>query len=74
MTRIKKTAVLSLLAGVSALAGAQTNVTLFGVLDVAARYTKNGDENQTSLVSSGAQKSRLGVRGTEELGNGLRAS
>ncbi|WP_457355411.1 porin [Roseateles sp. P5_D6] len=74
MTRIKKTAVLSVLAGVSALASAQTNVTLFGVLDVAARYTKNGDENQTSLVSSGAQKSRLGVRGTEELGNGLRAS
>lgn len=64
---------LAALAGLSAMAQAQTNVMLFGTLDVAARYTKNGDENQTSLASSGNQKSRIGLRGTEDLGHGLRA-
>jgi predicted porin len=58
---------------VSALAQAQSNVTLFGVLDVAARYTKNGDNKVKSLASNGAQTSRLGVRGVEDLGGGLRA-
>jgi predicted porin len=70
---MKKTAVLALLAGASALAHAQSNVTLFGVLDVAARYTKNGDDNVKSLASNGAQSSRLGLRGVEDLGDGLKA-
>ncbi|MBV8503319.1 MAG: porin [Paucibacter sp.] len=69
----KNAAVLALLAGVSAMAHAQSEVTLFGVIDVAARHTKNGDESQTSLVSSGEQKSRIGLRGTEDLGGGLKA-
>lgn len=64
---------LAALAGLSVVAQAQTNVTLFGTLDVAARYTKNGDQNETSLASSGNQKSRIGLRGTEDLGQGLRA-
>jgi predicted porin len=70
---MKKIAALALLTGVSAFAHAQANVTLFGVIDVAARHTKNGDESQTSLASSGSQKSRLGIRGSEDLGSGLTA-
>jgi predicted porin len=70
---MKKTAALALLAGVSAVAHAQSNVTLFGVVDVAARYTKNGDNNVTSLASNGVQTSRLGIRGVEDLGGGLKA-
>ena len=70
---MKKISALALLAGVSALAHAQSNVTVFGVLDVAARYTKNGDENVKSLASNGAQTSRLGFRGVEDLGDGLKA-
>lgn len=70
---MKKLTALALLAGVSALAHAQSNVTLFGVLDVAARYTKNGDDNVKSLASNGAQSSRLGIRGVEDLGGGLKA-
>jgi predicted porin len=61
------------LAGVSALAHAQSNVTLFGVVDVAARYTKNGDDNVKSLASNGLQTSRVGLRGVEDLGDGLKA-
>jgi predicted porin len=70
---MKKIAALAVLAGVSALAQAQSNVTLFGVVDVAARYTKNGDDAVKSLASNGAQTSRLGVRGVEDLGDGLKA-
>lgn len=71
---MKKTAAMAVMAGLSVMAQAQTGLTLFGVADVAVRHTKNGDDSQTSVVSSGAQKSRLGIRGSEDLGNGLRAS
>lgn len=70
---MKKTAALALLAGVSALAHAQSSVTLFGVVDAGLRYTKNGDDSVTSLASNGAQSSRLGFRAIEDLGDGLKA-
>jgi predicted porin len=70
---MKKFALLAVLAGISAHAAAQSNVTLFGVIDEAARYVKNGDLKQKSLASGGINTSRLGVRGTEDLGDGLKA-
>ena len=52
---------------------AQSSVTLFGVVDLAARYTK-GHGNSVSLLSNdGSSSSRLGVRGVEDLGGGLKA-
>jgi predicted porin len=56
----------------SSSAFAQSNVTLFGVLDVAARSVKN-DDTQRRLDSSGLSSSRLGLRGVEDLGGGLSA-
>ena len=70
---MKKLAILAALAAVSAAASAQSNVTLFGVLDEAARYVKNGDLKMKSLASGGINTSRLGFRGTEDLGDGLKA-
>ena len=70
---MKKFATLAVLAAISGGAYAQSQVTLFGVLDEAARYVKNGDLKQKSLVSGGINTSRLGVRGTEDLGDGLKA-
>jgi predicted porin len=70
---MKKFALLAVLAGLSATASAQSSVTLFGVLDEAARYVKNGDNHQYSLASGGINTSRFGVRGTEDLGDGLKA-
>jgi predicted porin len=70
---MKKFATLAVLAAISGGAYAQSSVTLFGVLDEAARYVKNGDLKQKSLVSGGINTSRLGVRGTEDLGDGLKA-
>jgi predicted porin len=53
---------------------AQSSVTIFGVLDVGvAKVTGNG-ASRTGLSTGGANISRLGFRGTEDLGAGLRAS
>jgi predicted porin len=70
---MKKFATLAVLAAASAGAYAQSSVTLFGVLDVNARYVKNGDQKIKSLSGNGVNTSRLGVRGTEDLGDGLKA-
>jgi predicted porin len=70
---MKKIAALSVLAAVSASASAQSSVTLFGVVDAGVRYVKNGDEKVKSLSSNGVNTSRLGFRGVEDLGDGLKA-
>lgn len=65
------------LAGIAAAsncAHAQTSVTAFGILDVAARHVSNeGRGSITSLVSGAGNTSRLGFRGSEELGGGWSA-
>lgn len=70
---MKKFAILAVFAAVSGGAYAQSSVTLFGIVDEAARYTKNGDLKLKSLVSGGINTSRFGVRGDEDLGDGLKA-
>jgi predicted porin len=70
---MKKFATLAVLAAISGGAYAQSSVTLFGVIDEAARYVKNGDLKIKSLASGGINTSRLGVRGVEDLGDGLKA-
>lgn len=70
---MKKFAILAVFAAVSGGAYAQSSVTLFGIVDEAARYTKNGDLKLKSLVSGGINTSRFGVRGVEDLGDGLKA-
>jgi predicted porin len=71
---MKQFAAVALLAAISASASAQSQVTLFGIVDVGARYVKNGDDHVKSLSSNGVNTSRLGFRGVEDLGDGLKAS
>lgn len=52
---------------------AQSSVTLFGVLDADMKYVKTGSVTLKKLDSSGLNTSRIGVRGTEDLGGGLKA-
>ncbi len=52
---------------------AQSSVTLFGVVDASLRYSNNGSTTLQSLAQDGLASSRLGVRGVEDLGGGLRA-
>lgn len=56
--------------------GQPSDVTVYGILDTAIRHTSNVDGNHHSkneLVSSGLAGSRLGIRGQEDLGGGLKA-
>ncbi|MDP3823467.1 MAG: porin [Burkholderiales bacterium] len=64
-------AVLGAFAGV---ASAQSSVTLFGIVDASAKYVKNdGSIKRVSLSQDGYNSSRLGFRGVEDLGGGLKA-
>lgn len=70
----KSLVALAVLSTVGAGAFAQSSVTLFGVADVNARYSDNGSAKLYSLSQDGIASSRLGVRGVEDLGGGMRAS
>jgi len=64
-------AVLGTLTGV---ASAQSSVTLFGIVDTNGRFVKNEDTSRRlSMATDGINSSRLGFRGVEDLGGGLRA-
>jgi len=52
---------------------AQSSVTLFGIIDADMKYVKTGDAKLKKLDSSGLSTSRFGVKGTEDLGGGLKA-
>jgi general bacterial porin, GBP family len=53
---------------------AQTTVTVYGIVDVAVARASNGDGlSRSELVSGQGSASRLGFRGSEDLGDGLRA-
>ena len=55
-------------------AGAQSSVTLFGVVDVNTRYVKNSDlPGNLTMGSGGHSSGRFGLRGMEDLGAGLKA-
>ena len=73
MNKTMTTLAIAALAAVSAPALAQSSVTLFGVIDLAARSVDNG-ASQKQLAASGLNSSRLGFRGTEDLGGGLKAN
>ncbi|WP_194722578.1 porin, partial [Noviherbaspirillum malthae] len=63
-------AVLGTVAGASF---AQTNVTVYGVADAGLARIDNGRVNTTALQSGQQSGSRIGFRGTEDLGGGLSA-
>ncbi len=53
---------------------AQSSVTLYGIVDAAVERASNGAGVKVNrLVSGQGSASRLGFRGTEDLGGGLRA-
>ncbi|MDY0748067.1 porin [Paucibacter sp. R3-3] len=53
---------------------AQSSVTIYGVLDLSVGATNNGNGNVKQLMSGVGPGSRLGFRGTEDLGGGLKAN
>ena len=72
---MKKSLIALAVLAASGAAMAQSSVTLFGVVDATVRYVDGGTNgNIWSLTNSGYNSSRLGFRGTEDLGGGLSAS
>lgn len=66
---------LAALAAVAGTASAQSSVTLYGVVDLGIERTSLSPGASVTRVSSGIQSgSRLGFKGTEDLGGGLSAS
>ena len=69
---------------VTGLAAAQSSVTMFGVVDAGVSYQSatsrdaatgaSSKQTRTTLSNSGYNSSRIGFRGTEDLGGGLAAS
>jgi predicted porin len=74
---MKKLAFSALVIGsaLSSVAHAQTNVTIYGVIDESLAHVSGGNPkgNTTLMASGGNQQSRLGFMGKEDLGGGLSA-
>jgi predicted porin len=70
---LKKTATIILVVS-SAAAQAQSSVTIYGIVDAAVVGESGGSAGHVNKVTSGAgSASRIGFRGTEDLGGGLSA-
>lgn len=75
----KKIIALAVAGLVSGAAFAQSNVTVFGIMDIGYQYnwgtTMEGQKDGRGQIKAGGQDgSRFGFRGTEDLGNGLKAN
>ena len=57
----------------SAAAHAQSNVTMYGVLDADMNWTDSGFGRKMAVGTGGLSATRLGFRGSEDLGSGLSA-
>lgn len=72
---MKKTLVVAAVSASFAVAAhAQSSVTLYGVIDAGLTYTSNvGGKSDWQQTSGGVSQSRFGLKGSEDLGNGLKA-
>ena len=52
---------------------AQSSVTLYGIVDAGIQINQNGNGTATKMVSGIADGSRLGFKGSEDMGNGYKA-
>ncbi|WP_298398468.1 porin [uncultured Azonexus sp.] len=70
----KKIIALAIAGLASTAAFAQTNVTVYGVADAYyGNFSAKGTDGLSGIQSGGLSGSRVGFRGTEDLGNGLKA-
>ena len=69
----KKLIALAVASLASGAAFARTNVTMYGIADSAYVYGSGGDNDFSGVQSGMLSGSRLGFRGEEALGNGLKA-
>lgn len=72
---MKKLAVLAVAASLGSLAHADSsNVNVYGVMDAyVGSFNAKGGQHVSGVHSNGLTESRLGLKGTEDLGNGMKA-
>ena len=70
---MKKSLVALAVLAASGAAMAQSSVTLFGIVDAGYAVGNGSISNKTTLRNSGYNSSRLGFRGVEDLGGGMKA-
>jgi predicted porin len=70
---MKKTMLALMLGALAGTAAAQSNVTVYGIVDMALVRESGGTANTTKLTSGVEAGSRLGFKGSEDLGGGLSA-
>jgi predicted porin len=70
----KSLIVVAVAASFASVAHAQSSVTLYGLLDAGLTYTSNvAGNSKWAAGSGGINQSMFGLRGSEDLGNGLKA-
>ncbi len=74
----KKIIALAVAGLVSGAAFAQSNVTVYGIADVGFQYSSDAlvgpAKSQSAIIDGGQDGSRVGFKGSEDLGNGLSAT
>jgi predicted porin len=74
MKRIALSTLSLALLGATGVAHAQSSVTLYGVLDDSIQYVSNvGGKSLYNMAAGNLQGNRWGMKGTEDLGGGLKA-
>jgi predicted porin len=76
MKRIALSTLSLALLGAAGAAHAQSSVTLYGLIDDSIQYVHNSNlanDNLWQLAAGNLQGSRWGMKGTEDLGGGLKA-
>ena len=72
----KSLVALALMSAFSGAAMAQSSIVIYGIADIGLRNIKDGNPagSTTSISSGQVQGSRIGFKGTEDLGDGLKAN
>lgn len=55
-------------------ASAQSSVTIYGIVDTGIAHIDNGGDSSNEMRSGNNNSSRIGFKGAEDLGNGLKAT
>lgn len=63
----------ALVASLPLFAHAQSNVTVYGIMDAAVSHEDDGVNSHNVINSGNQSSSRIGFKGTEDLGSGLKA-
>jgi predicted porin len=71
--KLKKLVIIGALS-IAVSAQAQSNVSIYGIVDTGIQSYNNGTDRFTRSINGGLNTSRLGFKGTEDLGGGLKAN